>query len=195
VAEPLVVGANPVLELARRLAAPAGSDRRQLPGERPLSESHIEREGLKAGAAAPPFDLPGVHGERVTLESYRGRRVLLVFTDPHCGPCDALAPGLARLGRKGRERGLDTLVIGRGDPEENRRKAEEHEFTFPVVLQKRWEVSKSYGIFATPVGFLIDEHGVIACDVAMGPDAIVALAEAGLAVGMRKELGHDRAIR
>ena len=195
VAEPLVMGADPVLDLARRLASPTDDDRKRLPGERPLGESHIERNGLRAGALAPSFSLPDVRGDTVTLESYRGRRVLLVFTDPHCDPCDALAPDLARLGREGRDGGLSVLVIGRGDPQENRHKAEEFGFTFPVVLQKRWEVSKAYGIFATPVGYLIDERGVIVRDVAMGRDAIVALLEEGLAVGTRKELGNGRAVR
>jgi peroxiredoxin len=192
VAEPLVVGADPVLDLARRLASPTDNDRKRLPGERPLSESHIERNGLRAGALAPSFSLPDVRGNTVTLESYRGRRVLLVFTDPHCDPCDALAPDLAQLGRAG---WLSVLVIGRGDPEENRQKAEKFGVTFPVVLQKRWEVSKAYGIFATPVGYLIDERGVIVRDVAMGRDAIVALSEEGLAVGTRKEWGNGRAVR
>ena len=50
-------------------------------------------------------------------------------------------------------------MIGRGDLEENRRKAEAHDFRFPVLVQKRWELSKEYGIFATPVAFLIDGRG------------------------------------
>ena len=44
-----------------------------------------------------------------------------------------------------------------------------------MLLQRRWEVSKEYGIFATPVGYLIDEEGVIAKDVAVGSDAILRL--------------------
>ena len=47
--------------------------------------------------------------------------------------------------------------------------------TFPVVLQKSWEISKLYGIFETPVGYLIDENGVIVKDVAKGAEAILAL--------------------
>jgi hypothetical protein len=43
------------------------------------------------------------------------------------------------------------------------------------VLQERWKLSQEYGIFATPVAFLIDERGVIARDVAKGIDAIRAL--------------------
>lgn len=111
VARPLAVGADRVSDLAYELAAsglperesapdvamtdgkaPGVATRRRLPGERPLSESKIERNGLKAGTPAPAFSLPDLTGRVVSLEEYRGRQVLLVFSDPHCGPCDQLAP-------------------------------------------------------------------------------------------------------
>jgi peroxiredoxin len=177
VARPIANGAFEVPALAREAAGDDGSGRRKrLPGERPLSESRLERAGLKAGTPAPSFSLPDIHGRTTTLESFRGRRVLLVFSDPHCGPCDALAPELVRLHAEHRDNGLAVVMVGRGEPEENRRKAAEHGFEFPVVLQDRWRLSKEYGIFATPVGFLIDEQGVIARDVGTGADEILALA-------------------
>ena len=48
--------------------------------------------------------------------------------------------------------------------------------TFPIVLQKRWEVSLQYAMFATPIGYLIDEQGVLLRDVAVGVEPILALA-------------------
>jgi peroxiredoxin len=150
-----------------------------------LSESRIERNGLKAGTPAPAFRLPDLHGGTVSLEEYRGRRVLLVFTDPHCGPCEELAPHLVRLHREHRDDGPALVLVARGDPGENRRKAEEHGFEFPVVVQERWKLSKEYGIFAAPVAFLIGEDGVIARDVAKGVEEIVALARDGLAAGLK----------
>ena len=67
-------------------------------------------------------------------------------------------------------------MLSRADPEANKRKVAEHGLTFPVLLQRHWEISREYGMFATPIAYLIDEHGVIAADVATGPDAILALA-------------------
>ncbi|MET0623679.1 MAG: TlpA disulfide reductase family protein [Pyrinomonadaceae bacterium] len=181
VARPLATGAFEVPALAREAAGDDGSSsRKRLPGERPLSESRLERGGIKAGTPAPPFSLPDIHGHTTTLESFRGRRVLLVFSDPHCGPCDALAPQLVRLHAEHRDNGLAVVMVGRGDAEENRRKAAEHGIEFPLVLQDRWRLSKEYGIFATPVGFLIDEQGVVARDVGTGADEILALARESL---------------
>lgn len=171
-AEPLVIGADKVPDLARRTAGIAAPKR----GRRPLSESRIEREGLKPGTTAPDFELPEVRGGTVSLARHRGRKVLLVFSDPHCGPCDELAPYLARVHEEHRHNGLDLLMVGRGDPEENRRKTEELGLGFPVALQRKWEISRRYGIFGTPVGFLIDENGVITSNVAKGIEPIMALA-------------------
>jgi peroxiredoxin len=171
VAHPLALGASEVPALALE----AAWERKRLRTERPLSESRLERDGLKAGTAAPSFSLPDLKGGTVSLEQYRGRRLLLVFSDPHCGPCDEVVHELARLHRDRRDHGLALLVVSRGELEENRRKAAEHGVTFPVVIQPGWNVSKKYGIFATPVAFLISEDGVIENDVAKGAGEILAL--------------------
>jgi len=190
VAEPLAVGADRVPELARRAA---DRKRTRLPGERDLSHSRIRRDGLPAGSTAPTFTLPDVRGGQLSLQDLRGKRVLLTFSDPHCGPCDALVPDLVRLHRQLQEEGCEIVMVGRGDMEENRRKAEEHGIDFPVVVQDHWKLSRAYGIFATPVAFLIDERGVIAADVARGAEQIVALAKEGL--GSRRGAGNGPALR
>jgi peroxiredoxin len=134
-----------------------------------------DRVGLKAGTPAPDFRLPRLDGGELSLEEYRGRRLLLVFSDPDCEPCDALAPELERLHRAAS--GLAVVMVGRGEARANRAKVKEHGLTFPVVLQRDWEISRLYrksGI--TPSGYLIDEGGVIAADMAVGGDAILGLA-------------------
>jgi peroxiredoxin len=182
VAAPFASGADQVLALARSIASSAAEPvaaklgRNRLNSERSLTESRIERNGLRAGTPAPRFRLPDLEGHTISLDDYRSRPVLLVFSDPHCGPCDELAPHLASFYREHRNNGLAVILVGRGSQEENRDKAEKFGFEFPVVLQDKWKLSKEYGIFATPVAFLIAEDGVIARDVAVGKDAILALA-------------------
>jgi peroxiredoxin len=176
IAKPVAVGARDVPELA----AHAAGHHSRLQTERPMSESRIEREGLKAGTPAPPFELPTLRGETASLAEQRGRRVLLVFSDPDCGPCESVLPELARLHRERRSDGLEIIMVSRGALEENRRKAEAFGIDFPVVLQSGWKLSKKYGIFATPIAFLINEEGVIERDVARGPSEILSLAEPAL---------------
>jgi peroxiredoxin len=181
VAKGLVLGADKVPQLLDD----ALNGARRLASERPLSESRIERDGLKPGTPAPAFELPAVDGGTVSLGGYRGRRVLIVFSDPHCEPCDELMPQLVALYGRAREAGVELVMVSRGYPEENRRKCAEHGIDFPVGIQRGWRVSKEYGIFATPVAFVVDADGVIARAVARGPEAIVALAEAE--IGAREE--------
>lgn len=143
-------------------------------GNRSLDGSHINRNGLPVGTLVPAFRLPQLDGNELSLGDYRGRQVLLIFSDPSCGPCNLLAPELERLHRN--LPGLQFLMVSRGDPGANGVKVAEHGLTFPVVLQRRWEISREYAMFATPIAYLIDEQGVIATEVAVGSNAILTLA-------------------
>jgi peroxiredoxin len=181
IAKPVAVGARDVPELA----AQAAGRRARLQTERSISESRIEREGLKAGTPAPRFKLPDLEGGTASLAEHRGRRVLLVFSDPDCGPCQELLPELAQLHREHRSEGLEIIMVSRGGVEENRREAEAFGVEFPVALQSGWKLSKKYGIFATPVAFLVDEKGVIEREVARGRSEILSLAHAALSAERR----------
>ena len=167
----LVVGSDAIVDMVRSELKKAS-----------LKRSRIEREGLKVGTPAPVFALPDIHdnGETIALDQFRGRKVLLVFSDPHCGPCDELAPDLVKLHRKHRDNGMAVVMVGRGELEENRKKVQDHGIEFPVLLQDRWKLSREYGIFATPVAFLIGKDGFIMRNVAQGADEILKLAHEGL---------------
>jgi peroxiredoxin len=151
---------------------------------RSLARSRLNRDGLKAGTIAPGFRLPRLAGGELSLEELRGKRVLLVFSDPHCGPCQTLATHLEKF--HGANTNMSVVMISRRERQENRAKMKEHGLTFPILLQQQWEISRLYAMFATPIAYLIDEQGVILNDVAVGVEAIVALiAEA------KKHAWHD----
>jgi len=137
-----------------------------------LSRSRINRAGLAAGTAAPGFRLPLLDGGHVSLADYSGRRVLLVFSDPTCGPCMTLLP---RLEAAARHAGLPVLVISRGSAEANRTKRAQLGLSLPIALQAHWEISRLYCKFSTPMAYLIDERGRTAAEVASGGAAILAL--------------------
>jgi peroxiredoxin len=168
-------GHNTGSETSAEHASANGSAKHGDKDYRSLAASRLNRKGLKAGEAAPEFTLPRIDGGDLSLEDFRGRRVLLVFSDPHCGPCAELAPHLEEIHLERPD--LRVLVISRGDVEENRDKASELGLTFPIVLQQKWEVSLKYAMFATPIAYLIDEQGILTSDVAVGIEPILALAE------------------
>jgi peroxiredoxin len=157
---------------------------------RSLARSKLKRDGLKAGTPAPNFRLPRLDGRGdLSLDDLRGSPVLLVFSDPHCGPCQALAPHLEKFHREraasagsppvGGEGEIPSppqiIMISRGEPKESRAKAKEFGLSFPVVLQRQWEISRLYAMFATPIAYLIDESGVITHDVGIGVEPILKL--------------------
>jgi len=180
VASDLAVGADALLSLLQSVPAasndsPNGKGAEDEASSLAVAGSRINREGLPAGTPAPDFTLPDLGGEQRTLAEFRGKQVLLVFSDTGGGPCQAMVSELAELHRRHRGDNLEVVMVSRGGEEANRAKAEEHGLSFPVLLQRRWEVSRKYGIFATPVGYLIDEEGVVAKDVAVGSDTILQL--------------------
>jgi len=184
IASELTIGAEPLLKLFSHVpagrahestAAGNGALHQVKQPDPSLARSRLIRNGLKAGAIAPEFRLPRVDGGELALADLRGERVLLVFSDPECGPCMELAPRLQELHR-GRS-DLQVVMVSRRDVEANRAKADQLGLRFPIVLQRQWEISRDYGMFATPIGYLIDEQGVIARDVAVGVEPIMALAD------------------
>ena len=138
-----------------------------------LEGSHINRNGLSVGMPAPVFELPLLDGTKLSLRDFLGQRVLLVFSDPNCGPCNALAPQLEHLHRTRSD--FQILMISRGKPENTQSKVEKYGLTFPIALQNKWEISRKYEIFATPIAYLIDQQGIVITDVAVGHDAILDL--------------------
>jgi peroxiredoxin len=183
IASELAVGAEPLLKLATGFAPHSHEPEGAADGATPeggkdyrsLAASRINRSGLKAGTPAPDFRLPRIDGGELALADLRGERVLLVFSDPDCGPCDELAPQLQQIHLQ--QPDLQLLVVGRREIEANRAKAEKLGLSYPIVVQKQWEVSLLYAMFATPIAYLIDERGIIVQDVAIGVKPILALAK------------------
>ena len=176
-ASELIIGAEKLLSIARE---PHSSAEGQFSAERrssrpafsrSLAESKLLRNGLKAGVAAPDFTLPRLDKGELSLQHFKGRRVLLVFSDPGCEPCDQVSRELEKIYREKHD--FQILMISRGSRDANRAKAAEHCLTFPIVLQQHWQVSRMYGIFGTPVGYWVDEEGKIAAEVAVGKDPIL----------------------
>ena len=121
---------------------------------------------------APAFDIPSVDGSRMSLQSLLepGKPLFLLFTDPNCGPCNALMPDMAEWQR----RFGDELTIGfisRGSVEANQEKNAQFGFAH-VGLQERFEISESYEVQGTPSAVLIQPDGVIRDPIATGRDDI-----------------------
>ena len=105
----------------------------------------------------------------------RGRRVLLIFSDPSCGPCAALRPDIRRWQTDHAPR-FTLAVISCGDAAANRAHAAEHGLE-RVYLENDRHVSAAFGVTGTPAAVLISADGKIESEVAGGATAIRALIE------------------
>jgi peroxiredoxin len=145
-----------------------------------------EAEGLPVGSEAPEFSLSGLYGETLTLDALRSSRkpLMMLFTDPGCGPCNAMLSEVSRWQEEHAQK-LTLALVSRGEVEENKTKAQEHGLR-NVLLQKDWEVSESYEVGGTPSAVLIGPDGKVASPVAGGEEGIRALLS--YAVGQRAQL-------
>ncbi|MEP7305880.1 MAG: MauE/DoxX family redox-associated membrane protein [Acidobacteriota bacterium] len=130
--------------------------------------------GLPARSAAPRFSLTGLDGETVTLQalSESGKGVLLFFSEPGCGACDAILPDVGRWQREHAER-LVVVPISQGKADVNRAKGRTHKVQ-NILLQLNREVAESYRAEITPSAVLVID-GAIARPLAVGAEAIRAL--------------------
>lgn len=139
-----------------------------------LGSRHATGDGLAVGSRAPEFTLSSLEGEKVTLGALRhSDRVMLIFSDPGCGPCRGLLPEVAGWQRNYAQH-LTVGVISRGDLDSNRAMAAEAGLT-NVLVQPTFEASDSYRVNGTPSAVLVDADGRIASATVAGADAIRAL--------------------
>ena len=156
-----------------------------------LAESKKDEasDGLAAGSQAPGFELPSLQGVRTSLETFRGKPLLLIFFSPTCAFCQRMAPDLGRLPLDGSGGRPVPVIVTSGDPDANRALIGEHGIRCPVLLDSANEVSALYRPHGTPAGYLIDEHGQIVAERVDGPAALMALANTP--VGDRERVSQN----
>jgi len=136
--------------------------------------------GLVVGTPAPSFELPNLDGKTTTMAFLRssGKPLVLLFTDPGCGPCTALLPDVGKWQRDHAAK-MQVALVSRGTVEANRAKVTEPGVT-NVLLQKNREIADAYKAYGTPSAVVVRQDGTIGSPVAQGADAIRGLITATL---------------
>lgn len=132
-------------------------------------------QGLDIGTLAPNFTLSRLRGGTVSLDDLLAMRkpVLLVFSDPGCGPCTAMLPRLALWEQ---ESGIEItlILVSRGTVQENLTKLGDISLD-KVLLQTDREVANQYMAVATPSAVRISVDGLIDSHLAFGELDIASL--------------------
>jgi peroxiredoxin len=138
----------------------------------PLLSEGVVPGGLSVGERAPGFALTSLDSGPSTLEALRaaGKQVVLVFSDPSCGPCTALLPDLSRWQREHAATATFAL-ISRGTEEANRAKRTEFGVV-NVLIQDDREVAEAYRVAGTPSAVVVRPDGTIGSGIVAGADGI-----------------------
>lgn len=114
---------------------------------------------------APPLELAGIDGERLSLAAFHGRPLLVYFWAPDCAPCMREMPGLDRLYRRlSAEAGLAMIgvAVRSARPDMVLRAAERIGLAYPVALDPLGRAAAALGpVRGTPYSVLIDPDGRI----------------------------------
>ena len=109
---------------------------------------------------APEFHLQTLDGKPLSIESQRGKVVLLNFWATWCGPCQAEIPDLIELQQRYKDRlQIIGLTVDDDDPNAVKQTVTETGINYPVAMSSP-EVRKNYGgIAALPTSFVLDAQG------------------------------------
>jgi len=111
---------------------------------------------------AEDFTLKTLKGGTVGLKDYRGRLIFLNFWATWCGPCRAEMPSMQRLWEEFKEE--DFVILAIDIQEESKLVSSfmnERGLSFPVLLDEKGKVARSYGIRGIPTTFFLNPEGEI----------------------------------
>lgn len=131
-----------------------------------LSSAHAGQQlkWLEEPRTAPAFMLPSTDGEERSLDSYRGRYVLVNFWAVWCAPCRKEMPSMQVTYDALREDGLGMVAIHVGPSIANARDfASRLGLEFDIVVDEDMALTE-WQVLGLPTTFLVDPEGRIVAE-------------------------------
>ncbi|MGG3452107.1 redoxin domain-containing protein [Domibacillus aminovorans] len=113
------------------------------------------------GGGTPDFKVQTMDGKEVKLSDYKGKKVFLNFWTTWCPPCKEEMPNMQTFYRK-KPANVEILAVNIEESNERVNEfAKEYQLTFPILLDKDGDVSKTYDVYTIPTTFVLNEEGII----------------------------------
>jgi peroxiredoxin len=128
--------------------------------------------GAQSDTVASDFSLQDMSGKTVRLSDYKGKVVLLEFWAAWCPPCRASVPGLEKLHKAYKDKGVVLLAVSmdEGGDDEVRSYIKESGITY-TVLKCTEDVAMKYQVRSIPMMLVLNKEGKISKRyIGMGSD-------------------------
>lgn len=116
--------------------------------------------GPFAGERAPNFEVTTLDQDRIAFESLLDKPVLINFWATWCLPCLEEMPAIQALYEK-YPGAFHVMAISDEPLDTVTRYLEDFDYTFPIYLDPRGEVGRTYLVQAMPTSLFIDQRGII----------------------------------
>jgi peroxiredoxin len=119
--------------------------------------------GTAVGDAPPPFALPDLAGQSVSLTDFQGKVVVLDLWATWCPPCRQEIPFLVGLYEEFKDQGLVVVGVGldQGGAGVLKPFVASNRVSYPILVGNP-DVQKLYGVTGIPATFIIGRDGKIA---------------------------------
>ena len=118
---------------------------------------------IKVGQMAPPIETIDLEGGKFSLESFKGRPLLVDFGSVICEACGEMVKEITRVQKKYADTDLQFVMIADGavPAEMTRDFFSRLGATFTIVRDANWSYFEAYGVTVVPFKVTIDREGLI----------------------------------
>ena len=123
--------------------------------------SKANEENVQIGKSAKPFNVTDINGNNFSLESLKGKIVVINFWFVECKPCIMEIPELNKLVEEFKDKDVIFLGITFNDTTKLNSFLERNKFNYNIIPKSK-DVISNYGIKSFPTHIVIDQYSKVA---------------------------------